>query len=273
MKEKEHNGKASFLEIISTSSTFISTVLIALVSIFVTTQYNNKQLEIAQIKEISALIPKLGSDNENERKFSAIALGLYGKNAIPPLIAILDDSKQDVRDAGSKSIALIGDEAVPALEQAFRNKKNSANLRASSLWTLGSMNAPSGFTLSREALSDPSENPIVRKDAATALGLLKDKDSVETLLKVLERAKVNDDTLTESIVWSLGQIADSSAIGSLMPLLDHSNENIRLRVVWALSQFKSNDVTKRLLVVTEKDSSEVVKQAAKKAIEWQKRIQ
>ncbi len=273
MKEKDHNGKASFLEIISTSSTFISTVLIALVSIFVTTQYNNKQLEIAQIKEISTLIPKLGSDNENERKFSAIALGLYGKNAVPPLIAILDDSKQDVRDAGSKSIALIGEEAVPALEEAFRNKKNSENLRATSLWTLGSMNAPSGLTLAREALSDSSENPTVRKDAATALGFLKDKDSIGTLLKVLERAKVNDDTLTESIVWSLGRIADPSAIDSLMPLLEHANEKIRLRAIWALSQFKSDEVTKRLQVLMEKDSSDVVKDAAKRAIEWQKRIQ
>ena len=112
MKEADQETGISFLEIAKLSSSFISTVLIALASVFVTTQYNNKQLEIAQIKEISALIPKLGSTNENERKFSAIALGLYGEGAIPALIAILDDSDEAVRTAGAKSIALIGNATV-----------------------------------------------------------------------------------------------------------------------------------------------------------------
>jgi HEAT repeat protein len=273
MKEIDQETKISFLEIAKVSSAFISTVLIAVASIFVTTQYNNKQLEIAQIKEISTLIPKLGSANENERKFSAIALGLYGKGAIPALIAILDDNDQAVRNAGSKSIALIGDAAIPSLERTFLDKKNSPNLRATCLWTLGAMKAESGLTLARASLSDPLENPIVRKDAASALGFLKDSNSTELLLRVLDHSKDNDITLTNNIVWALGQIAAPSTIDSLVSLLSSPDESLRVQTVWALSQFKGADVTAKLSIVMEKDSSEKVRQAAKESLEWQKRIQ
>jgi HEAT repeat protein len=273
MKEIDRETRLSFLEIAKVSSAFISTVLIALVSIFVTTQYNNKQLEIAQIKEISTLIPKLGSADENERKFSAIALGLYGKGAIPPLIAILDDDDQAVRMAAAKSIALIGDAAIPSLERTFLEKKNSPNQRAASLWTLALMKAQSGFTLARVSLSDPLENPWVRKDAAFALGSLKDSNSTELLLNVLNHSKDNDIILTKNIVFSLGQIAAPSTRGSLISLLSSPDESLRIETVMALSQFKGADVAARLSIVMENDSSEKVRQAAKDAIEWQKRSQ
>jgi hypothetical protein len=41
MKEADQEASISFLEIAKLSSSFISTVLIALASVFVTTQYNN----------------------------------------------------------------------------------------------------------------------------------------------------------------------------------------------------------------------------------------
>jgi HEAT repeat protein len=272
MKEVDQENTISFLEIAKLSSSFISTVLIALASVFVTTQYNNKQLEIAQIKEISALIPKLGSTNENERKFSAIALGLYGEGAIPALIAILDDSDEAVRTAGAKSIALIGNAAIPFLERTFHDKRNSVNHRAMSLWTLGNMRAENGLILARASLSDPLENPIVRKDAATVLGFLKDRNSTELLLKVLNHSQDNDITLTKNIVWSLGEIADPSTVDSLVSLLSSPDESLRLKTVWALSHFKGEDVSARLSVVIEKDASEKVKEAAKESLDWQKRI-
>lgn len=271
--QAKRRTKTSFLEIVKVSSTFISTVLIALASFYVTNQYNSRQLEIAQIKEISALIPKLGAEGENDRKFSAIALGLYGKGAIPALIAILDDSKPEVRIAAAKSIALIGTAAIPSLEQTISNKKNSANLRAMSLWALGQMRAGSGATLARNLLSDPFESPIVRKDAATVLGVLKDGNNTELMLNVLERAKDSDSDLTTNIVWALGQIADPRSSGSLISLLSSPDETLRIQTVWALSQFKGADVGAKLSATMENDSSEKVRQAAKDSIAWQKRLQ
>ena len=272
MKEIDHETKSTFLEIVKVSSTFLSTVLIALASFFVTMEYNKKQLEIAQIKEISSLIPKLGSENANERKFSAIALGLYGNGAIPALIAILDDTDQDVRNAGAASIVVIGDVAIPSLERTFSDKKKSTNLRAMSLWTLGAMKAESGLMLASVALADPMENPDVRKDAASALGFIKDSHSTGLLLKVLDHSKDHDIILTKNIVWALGQIAAPSTSDRLVSLLSSPDESLRLVVVRALSQFKSTDVSAKLSVVMKEDSSEKVRKAAEESLEWQKRI-
>jgi HEAT repeat protein len=185
----------------------------------------------------------------------------------------LDDNDEAVRTAGAKSIALIGNAAIPFLERTFHDERDSVNHRAMSLWTLGNMRAENSLILARASLADPSENPIVRKDAATVIGFLKDSSSTDLLLKVLKHSQDNDIILTKNIVWSLGEIAAPSTVESLVLLLSSPDESLRLKSVWALSHFKGEDVSAKLAVVIEKDASEKVKEAAKESLEWQKRIQ
>ncbi|MCI5122599.1 MAG: HEAT repeat domain-containing protein, partial [Candidatus Electrothrix sp. AUS4] len=191
------NDPSSRIGIVKAVSTFFSSVIIASASIVVTLTYNSKnleisnkqavsQMEIASIKEISKLIPQLGSENAKERKFSAITLSLYGKDAVPALIALLDDEEMEVRNASSKALSLIGEPALSELEATFKDKQNSVNLRGSAIYTLGRMKSNRAVPLALETLANSAENKIVRKDAANALGLLKSPQGIPVLLKAIQ---------------------------------------------------------------------------------------
>lgn len=272
-----------FLEVFKAFSTFISSVIIAFAGIFITTEFNNRQLEITQrqaqsqlalarIKEISVLVPKLGSSDKNERKFSAIALGLYGEDAIPALMALMDDEDGEVRVASTKSVALIGDVALPHLTRAYLDVRNSLNVRTSALFTLGLMKADRGYEYSITALRNRAEHPVIRKDAATVLGLYGNKASTSVLIEALHSSKATDMNLSSNIVWALGQIGDVAALEDLAALLKHFNEELRYQVVWAIGNMKGERATKLLSDVSIQDNSEKIRQSAVQALELQRRL-
>jgi len=274
-----NDGRPTFIEIFRTFSTFLSSVIIASASIIVTLNYNQQQLEITQkqvesqmeitkIKEISNLIPKLGSENANERKFSVITLSLYGKSAVPALVAILEDENQDVRDASSKALVLIGEPAILELETVFRNRRKSVAMRALSIYTLGFLNSEEAVQLAIEAVEDNSEDKWVRKNAAAALGDLKDEISIPTLLKAM-KSKTNTDLVVSSI-WALGEIGKKEVNEKLVSMLDHNSTQVRVTAVWALAKLKDEKTENILLNLIEKDISHEVRDAAINAIEWMK---
>ncbi len=234
------------LEFFKASSTFISSVIIAGTGIFVTNLYNNRQLEISQrqaeselaltrLKEISTLVPKLGSADQSERKFSAIALGLYGKDAIPALVTLLGDDDVQVRVASITSLELIGRDAIIHLEKLIADRRNTANIRGSALYALGQMRAESAFEIAKQALSDEREDPIVRKDAATAMSFLKDPRALDPLLIALQKYRNNDPVLSRNVVSALGNIRDVKALPALVELLSHQDEALRVDCIWALA--------------------------------------
>lgn len=281
MPDDDSKKALTGLEIFKTMSTFISSVVIAITGIYVTNQYNSRQLEISQRqaesqiaiarnKELADLIPKLGSSDVNIRKFSAISLALYGKDAVPALIAALGDDDQNVRDAAVKSLGIIGTPATPELIKVYQNKRNPYNLRATAVYTLGFMQAPGAYDIAVSALEDPREDPTVRKDAAAAMGFLKEGKAVEKLFSVLRKSKDRDTTLAANIVWALGEIPDASIANELvnLRLLEHFNEEVRFQTVWAIGKVGNENMVSHLSGVESRDSSERVRQAARGAAAW-----
>lgn len=274
-----NNDDSSRIGILKIVSTFFSSVVIASASIVVTLTYNSKkleisnkqavsQMEIASIKEISKLIPQLGSENANERKFSAITLSLYGKDAVPALIALLDDEEVDVRTASSKALSLIGEPAVSELETTFNDRQNSANLRGSAIYTLGRMRSFRAVPLALETVADSSENKIVRKDAANALGMLKSTRGLPVLLKAIQ--STSNTLLVEAGVWALGEIGDNSVTGQLSTMLTHPSDKVRIQAVWALTKLEDETTIHLLENVIIEDASLEVRDAAINALEWMK---
>jgi HEAT repeat protein len=240
-------GPSKGLEYFKVFSTFISSVVIALTGIYLTNKYNSQQLEIARqqahsqlalarLQEISKIVPKLGSADNNERRFGAIALGMYGIDAVPALLVLLNDPSGDVRLAGTDSLALIGHIAAPKLTEVLLNRRNPTDLRSGAIYALGKMQAAEAFSLASEILSNPNEDPIVRKDAVTAMGFLRDERAVPSLLKRLAEARLTDEELAINLVWSLRQIADPRATDALKSIISDGNENLQSAAMWALAE-------------------------------------
>jgi len=265
MSSNEGKEKSNGLEIFKTASTFIASVVIAATGLLATRQYNLSQLEISRNKILTELIPKLGEPDANVRKFSAMALALYGKHAVPALMPTLTDVSGEVRLAGVQSLSLIGAAAINELTKAYTDRRNSINVRGSAIYALGLMRAPKTYELAAAALENPKEDPDIRKDAATALGFLREKRATQKLLTVLRQRNAKDPILAGNIVIALGEIEDTAIVDSLVGLRlhEHSDENVRLQTMWALGKRGDENVLNILSQVESEDASEKVRQTAK----------
>ncbi len=280
MSDSRESTSSRGLEYFKAFSSFLSSVVIALTGIYLTNKYNSQQLEIAQrqaqsqlalakLQEISKIVPRLGSNDKSERQFGAIALGMYGVDAIPPLLALLNDPSGDVRVASTESIALIGTIAAPRLTEALLNKRNPINLRSGAIFALGKMQAAESFSLAIEILGNPNEDPIVRKDAAAAIGFLRDGRAVPVLLERLSEAKNTDEDLAANILWSLRQIADPRAADALKALIGEGNETLQSAAIWALAECSPTEAQVALSQLSSDESkSEKIRSDAAAAIAY-----
>ncbi len=263
----EKSKRESRLETFKTFSTFLSSVVIALATFFATWVYNSKQLEISQNKALSELIPKLGDSVANVRKFNAISLALHGKNAVPALMAIIRDDKQEVRNAAATALGIIGTAAALELINAHNDKRKDQEERAAALYALGLMRHQDAFKMAEEALKNEGEDRGVRIDAAEVLGMFRDKRAVETLLAVLKQGHKNDTLLIKKSLEALSKIKDVSETNEITKWLSHPNENIRVWALWALLEIGDTTVIDDIRRVDSVDTSENVRGYARRAME------
>ena len=204
---------SQWLEIFKASSLFLSSVVIAVASIIVTSKYNSKQLEISTNKDLSVLIPQLSSTKENERRFAAISLGLYGKQVVPALISVLDDPREEVDYAAEESLIMIGGDAIPELLKAYKNRLSSPSVRGWCLYILGEMRAPEVLPLALEALKHDRKDSNFAHNAASALGFLQDTTAVPALLAAFQNCRNSDTSLSRRVFWALDDIWESGKMG------------------------------------------------------------
>ncbi|HEY3445172.1 MAG TPA: HEAT repeat domain-containing protein [Myxococcales bacterium] len=110
------------------------------------------------------------------------------------------------------------------------------------------------------ALED--EDDVVRGYAATALGRIKDRESVKPLAKAL--GDVSPVVRRES-AKALGNLGDKSATKKLVGLLEDPNTDVRIAAILAMGQVGDKAAEKPLLPLL-KDSSETMRLAATRAL-------
>jgi HEAT repeat protein len=271
MPDSPEKTKSSGWDIFKTLSTVFSSIVLAGAGLWATSAYNEKQIEIAQNRELAGLIPNLSSKDANVRKYSSISLALYGKKAIPALLAALDDENGDVRITAVKSLTIIGDAAVPDLTKAVTDKRNAINVRAGAIYALGRIGGRNVYNLAVSLLQDNSNDPIVRKDAAQALGFLKEQrqGEIEILLEAVRHS--HSDVLTQDIVFAIGEISPPSIPDEVVEILrTHPNSDVRIAASWAVAKIRSDKSLPILAQVENDDTDPRVKDAARAAQAWAK---
>jgi HEAT repeat protein len=138
------------------------------------------QIGYLQAANVDELVQQLNQDNMITRLHVIKALGeTKDARAVDPLIAVLKDEKCGITAANA--LAKIGQPSVTPLCTAL--KDGSPVARRNAAIALGKIKDSNAVNPLIAALND--ENPIVRKNAAKALGEIRDNRSVEPLTAAL----------------------------------------------------------------------------------------
>jgi len=158
------------------------------------------------------LTPLLSDKLEFVRREAAHALGrTRSRTAVPPLANLLTSDKDaGVRGAAAVALGEIGDEsAVPTLTQVLTGRtekkkraktaENEFVMRAAA-HSLGQIRSRAGVEVLIAALADDTNDNDVRREAATALGLIGDPSAGPALRAAVDS---NDPYLSEAATEAL----------------------------------------------------------------------
>ena len=150
-------------------------------------------MSLPQAESAALLLPLLQDKLEFVRREAAYALGeTRSRSAVAPLANILtSDKEMTVRSAAAVALGEIGDEsAVQALAQALagppgkkKKDKGEANdfVKRAAARSLGRIKSRAGVEVLIATLSNDVNDSDVRREAATALGLIGDMTAVPAL--------------------------------------------------------------------------------------------
>jgi HEAT repeat protein len=211
-------------------------------------------------RAVEPLLAILDNSDKNVRQAVASALGQIGdERAVAPLIAKLDDSDKYVRQAVASALGQIGDEraVAPLIAKLDDSDKYVRQAVAEALGQIGNERAVAPLI----AKLDDSDK-YVQRAVASALGRIGDEQAVAPLIAKLDDS--NKD-VQPAVAEALGRIGDGQAVAPLIAKLDDSNKDVRQVVVEILGRIGDERAVAPLIVKLD-DSDKDVRQAVASAL-------
>ena len=154
--------------------------------------------------------------------------------AVPSLVAATKDPRIAVRDHAIELLISKGEAAVLPIKSSLM-KSASEEMRAAGIFALSRIATPNAMIGVRSGLIDPSA--VVRTSAARALGLAKDKLSVDKLMELVQKDRF---AVRRQAATALGQIGDKRAVSALLKASAINNDRFEEHaLIYAL--IKLND--------------------------------
>lgn len=160
---------------------------------------------------------------------AASRLAKMGPEAVPPLIAALQDSNANVRTVAADALGEIGDRRATAPLVSVLAKDGVETARERAATALGRLKDPASVEPLCLALKDAASS--VRCNAASALGELRDPRATPALVEAL---KDSDARVRTFAADALGQGEDRRAVHPLMAALEDADSAVRAKAAWAL---------------------------------------
>ncbi len=243
--------------------------------------------EFKKAESVEDLIENLDDRDYRVRITVSQALAKIGEPAVDKLIETLADTDATIRSAAARALRLMNDEAaVDALIKALEPDDSDlpgykARWAAASLGIMRAEKATESLreTLKRE-ISDRNpgwfsywrdtilstfldlDRPYLVMEVVNALGKLKDKDSGELIIPLLN--KYEDPILRGPAIMALGSIGDERAVESLTEIID--DEFMMPSVMTALAQCGDEGREKVNEMLQHED--EEYRKAAEKALQY-----
>ena len=154
--------------------------------------------------------------------------------AVPALVAATKDARIAVRDHAIELLISKAEAAVLPIKNSLL-KSASEEMRAAGIFALSRIGTPNAMIGVRTGLIDPSA--VVRTSAARALGLAKDKLSVDKLMELVQKDRF---AVRRQAATALGQIGDKRAVSALLKASAINNDRFEEHaLIYAL--IKLND--------------------------------
>ena len=193
---------------------------------------------IADPAAVAALVQAFLNDKDTVVKGSAAgALARTGAAAVPALLEILSSPQQpeDIKGHAAWALAFMGSEAGEQLYTALNDA--SLDVRCAVIGALGHVaqeqSDPRACQLLVNALTDPE--PIIRTEAAAALGQVHYEDAIPHLILALKDAELD---VRKAALNSLGKSGDPRALDPLQAALDDELDVIRVLAKLAIAQIE-----------------------------------
>ncbi len=179
--------------------------------------------ESGDCKAVNALIIALKDEVPKVRMYVAEALGKLGdKKAKAPLKEVLSDPYPVVRYATGEALARLRDPAgVPIIVQAIRDPEVDYRRRARIAEALSILN-DRGTISSLVSVIDDKDSPKVRKEVATALGVMYAQEAVKPLARRLDHRVEEMPSCRVACASALASIGDKK--GGIPPLARTLND-------------------------------------------------
>jgi putative membrane-bound dehydrogenase-like protein len=214
------------------------------------------------------------------------------------LVRLLDDQRFAVRDRAVFRLARQGAAALPALKETLLHGP-SVRARRNAVWALTQMESPQARAVLRPALDDKEmsvrlaaahavglqrdaqccdpltslvvkDEPPMRRQAATALGRIKNARAIPAVLEALRIG--GDRYLEHALIYALIQIADRE--GTMKGLSDRSPQ-VRRGALIALHQMANGNLTEELVTPLLDTDDPALQKAALEVLSssgWSQRI-
>jgi HEAT repeat protein len=172
------------------------------------------------------LIRGLRSELPADRSRAAKNLGRLGwlaREALPALVAVLDDAEAKVREAAAQAIGLMGSEALPTLTRMLAHADKY--VRRNSVWAMGRLGPLAIPALPNLCAALKDSDPRTGSGAAQALGNM-GIDGAEAVPALAEAMRGTNIVLCRLAAKALSQIG-TPAVGTLIAHLQHSDPFVR----------------------------------------------
>jgi HEAT repeat protein len=216
---------------------------------------------------VPGLLGLLADETGHVRAAAATALGAIGDPAAAaPLLALLGDSFEDVREVGREAIVHLGAHSPETRELVLvllepHLAAAEEELAASVIRIVGRLGARQLSGRLGAALRD--DRGDVRRAAAEALGMIGGPEAVQALRFALTDEDVS---VRREVVLRLGQTRDPAAVALLLPMLQDEDLWVRVRTVQALAGFDDAAAGRALLAAAREDAPGPKRLAAIRAL-------
>jgi HEAT repeat protein len=159
-------------------------------------------------------------------------------------------------------------ETVNLLIRVAENRNEDWKVQRKAIQLLGEAGDPKAIDLLTFILNSNTSDwkcPALQSTAAIALGSFKRNKHVTDAL--VQGTQDNELIIREASITSLGRIGNPAVIQYLLPFLQDENVALRLNAIKALKQIGDPIVVSTLRDVSDKDSDDSVRAAAKRALQ------